>query len=481
MNFIRKIFQPLDPTTRFETQAVEPHLPQVRKASRRLRARHAVYLNRRQAYRLIKTSISRQFVHSPLQLEDSIRNVEIEPRNTSYDYVHVRILHAQLHDIPHVHAVSYVWGKLKAQRRDEALIICNGRFLTVSANLANALKSLEQQYRSVPVWIDKSPVFMNLSIWLWKLLCTRMMCISAFESLFMDRLNAICVDQRHKQQRIYQVKFMADIYRNAQNVLVYLADGEHPLGLHHAEYLSERLQKTFRVIRNIVEDPREMDGILANWSSGGRMKVALLKALSDARWFHRIWTTQEIGLAKLATFRYRGQEIERLTLHTAYALCKRRIPSTLLHSIRFRPEKIVFLYDWVSTNANLSFLEVLEQTESRETTDPRDRIYALMSHPSAEGVVDVDYSQTVSTVYTDLAVNMMERDENLKILSYIINPRNAVDLGIPSWFPAWRLPRRSNQLTFARSSLDARGDIFKERPPDTPASADIQTTLAFVV
>jgi hypothetical protein len=106
---------------------------------------------------------------------------------------------------------------------------------------------------------------------------------------------------------------------------------------------------------------------------------------------------------------------------------------------------MVFLYDWRSASVNKTFLDILDLTATRATTDPRDRVFALLSHPSArlessvdasvELVTEPDYTKNVPDVYVDVARNHIIATRSLDVLSYIRYNRSP---GIPSWVPDWR-------------------------------------------
>jgi hypothetical protein len=76
-----------------------------------------------------------------------------------------------------------------------------------------------------------------------------------------------------------------------------------------------------------------------------------------------------------------------------------------------------------------------------QSTDPRDYIYALLSHPSAtingSLLVQPNYAIPTAQVYTDLAVNVVNQTNSLQILSFVDHSTGPSFEVLPSWVPDW--------------------------------------------
>jgi hypothetical protein len=148
---------------------------------------------------------------------------------------------------------------------------------------------------------------------------------------------------------------------------------------------------------------------------------------------------QEIGLASCATFMCGSSQIDWTDLLIAYNLYDQKYQPKMraVHSGYPDMEAVVgdmvFLYDWRSASVNKTFLDILDLTATRATTDPRDRVFALLSHPSArlessvdasvELVTEPDYTKNVPDVYVDVARNHI-------IATLVVHP-----LQSKSWYP----------------------------------------------
>ena len=113
--------------------------------------------------------------------------------------INCKLQRAPLNSPPRYEALSYTWGNPKglysmipvAGDPDSSHIITlNGHGATIAYNLEAALQQLRHEFQERSLWVD-----------------------------------AVCIDQTNKSERSEQVRVMADIYKGADRVLVWL--GEH--------------------------------------------------------------------------------------------------------------------------------------------------------------------------------------------------------------------------------------------------------------
>ncbi|KAK5689699.1 hypothetical protein LTR97_012698 [Elasticomyces elasticus] len=87
-------------------------------------------------------------------------------------------------------------------------------------------------------------------------------------------------------------------------------------------------------------------------------------------------------------------------------------------------------------------LMTLSSCEHQDCTDPRDRIYALLTVISLRPHVQVDYTKTVEEVYVDAATALLKNNANLSDVLHYASQFPATADGMPSWVPDWRSTRR---------------------------------------
>lgn len=244
---------------------------------------------------------------------------------------------------------------------------------------------------------------------------------------------------------------MGDVYGKAEHVLCWL--GHFPPDLD-----SERRAKhAINFLRRFNKKPQEyLKAAHQHLHFGEDVAetsddVALLdswlgiKELFDIEYFHRAWIIQEVGLARQARF-YWGSRGTYLDWDEIAAFCSfmdANGASIINH---------LGLKSWVANHINLvwandedgkpihNFVEVLHWARVHRSTDPRDYIYALLSHASAsvDGklIVQPNYRISTEEAYTELAVNVIQRTKSLHILAFVDHHEEA-GMAIPSWVPDW--------------------------------------------
>ncbi|KAL1607660.1 hypothetical protein SLS60_002595 [Paraconiothyrium brasiliense] len=215
-------------------------------------------------------------------------------------------------------------------------------------------------------------------------------------------VDALCIDQNNVKERNHQVGFMGTIFSNASQVLIYLGPGS---------------PATDRMLNYLKGDESDSDKRIVIHS--------VLDDFLDHRWFDRVWILQEIALARLATM-VAGEKTIRWTSETInklLALCTPRLPPSALRWLpASQPERDV--------------LTVLHRSRNCSSTDPRDKVYAVLGLAQAEfrDGFPIDYSLTVEEVYTQLATHTMELEQELRVLKYADGLRMR---DMPSWVPQW--------------------------------------------
>ncbi|KAF2818710.1 HET-domain-containing protein, partial [Ophiobolus disseminans] len=313
-------------------------------------------------------------------------------------------------------ALSYVWGDATQTR----LISCDAKKLKITFNLDEALQAIRHPERETLLWVD-----------------------------------AICINQKSVEERNHQVKLMSKIYNSTRRVLVWLGPGRDTY-----------FQDAHLVATDPVFAERVLEKKAGQYNTG---LISSLAAISRCAWFERMWTIQEIGLASDAIFMMGFVRITWKHLYAAYEWLQSMMPSlrTLLwwERISFEPDQVLCLYNWNSTHSEGSFLRLLVVTEQRQMTDPRDRIFALLSHPSAQVkdpqdstlslVVEADYKKTYEEVYRDVAARLITTSNSLDVLSYIRGFEKGC--GLPTWVPDWGDQRWINGLLDSHVQFTADG------------------------
>lgn len=170
------------------------------------------------------------------------------------------------------HALSYCWGNPKNLRP----IVCNGQDMEIHSNLYDALVVLKQLRPGVAIWAD-----------------------------------AICINQKDKDEKMAQIKIMGKIYSKARQVWAFLGDA--PPGM--AE-LMVHLPELCRVCQKMESSSQSWVALQpGNWSkrtsgfhetpslpSAGSRVWETLMSVMTSEYFNRLWILQEVSLARRVDF-----------------------------------------------------------------------------------------------------------------------------------------------------------------------------------
>jgi hypothetical protein len=224
-------------------------------------------------------------------------------------------------------------------------------------------------------------------------------------------IDAIAIDQTNQQERNHQVELMAKIYSGASQVLVYL--GEEDLGF----------------------------GSRGLWLDSEKRYTAL-KKLFAKRWVSRVWVIQEVALA------------QRLIMITGGVLCQ--MDENLMSRIRGRSRAYglqvpgPLAWDPLVSAPTRDLLTMLDMTRNCLSTDPRDRVYGLLglTGERLQGLIPVNYSQSVEEVLTRTAAAIIISREDFEILTYVSSsPRTShTRNSLPTWAPDWTERRGDSTL-----------------------------------
>lgn len=282
-------------------------------------------------------------------------------------------------------ALSYTWG----DSANTEIITANGVDITVTRNLRLALQTLRHQSRNpsegVKLWVD-----------------------------------SICINQDNVAERNAQVAQMGKIYSQAGHVAIWLGDTSET---------SEAAMRLLNDCHKLDSDSEIIERIIGD-EPGGRSLTELLQR----RYWKRMWVFQEIVLSRSATV-YCGQHSAR------WDDFKR------LDSISGRPflwPGLEIRQGWILDLRRALFgitqfcigrteagdmTNVLQPTRNLESSDPHDKLYALLGVCDSDPFPPPDYSKPARDVYIDFTKSIIGQDDDLSILLTAgpWNPENGED------------------------------------------------------
>lgn len=309
--------------------------------------------------------------------------------------------------LPHYEALSYTWGSKDNPGKVQAQGVADCT-IEVTRNLEVALRHLRQANQSRLMWID-----------------------------------AVCIDQSNNVEKGPQVGMMGDIYRFAQRVVVWLGPEEN--NSDNAMWLMGAIGAEIEVDFDTCEmKPSSIATDLTLGDENATISIdeeglCSLYHLFCRSWFERLWIRQELGLAN-----------ERSVVVCGCCSVLWQVFRRAWACFYLKP-KPSFKFSDELTNRNNSLSGLLFQEVERhlphlresfgnaQCSDPRDRIYALLSLDKTMedlGIVP-DYSVTATQLYENVTKLFIDRYLGLEILTECEMACGVENLGGPSWVPDW--------------------------------------------
>ena len=334
-----------------------------------------------------------------------------------------RVQEFNFSDAPPYYALSYTWG----QEPDLHPIFLQGKKRLIRSNLFHALQRIRLRSGPINLWID-----------------------------------SICINQQDDSERTSQVRQMADIYRNATGVLIWLGEED------------STSQLAMDVVEEIVQPNYSWRGPW--WEDYGF--VALAQIL-ERPWFRRRWVLQEAAISSNSTIFCGDRQVYMSTFAMAVNLVRARLSTTTPPDIQtnqsspiaflaiFRDSPAVRLLDTIEgafrrsdegaiVHRRLSLETLVDLARFSDTSDHRDTVYSLLSlardatvlsiSSQIDVLVDPDYSKTVLDVYSDFILHCIHHSGSLDILlppwaplqstTHVVRDVNVSELHnqpLPSW------------------------------------------------
>jgi hypothetical protein len=332
--------------------------------------------------------------------------------------------------LPSYIALSYRCGSLSAVDPFN----CNGSPLTIYQNLDCALRTLRSSGYTL-VWADQ-----------------------------------VCINQKALHEKSSQVLLMTDIFRSATKVLIYLGE-ENEWSTPALNCLEEMTELEAAGQRNNIEihpfSPTTRDSfnrtIWTKWFQ-----------FYNYEWFSRVWVIQENLVAQDSEVAVGNRRFPGWVLFAGinYVLNHLDDPELVGRDLQYNPlngdqpndsietEKVNLLRTWQYFKrgywtrhhlpTSISFMDPsyyqrvhlelwnsMHEIRSFQSTDPRDRLYALRCFLDEE--IMPDYGSSVQEVYTQLARRYIGRpDGGMAVLR--VTGRHQQRLNdLPSWVPDWTM------------------------------------------
>lgn len=406
---------------------------------------------------------SQQSLYSRLDpTTHEIRFIHIQP-GTWDDPILCELKTVSLDSKPDYQTLSYAWGDPFPTKP----ILLEDVVLDVRANLWAALRRLRRAEKERVIWID-----------------------------------ALCIHQEDYEERSQQVMLMGSIYSKCREVIMWLGDGleEYPINdkltIEEGETLSStgssqrerrEIYLAFLIVKQLgsnygTKHTQELpcitllnrDRAISNQNQRAvrRFKKGweILGTIMELPYWSRIWTVQESILPPIATVVLGSLSIGWSHFYYAYDALEQ--PICCYDVVRMIDKSLLALTKFMTTiqplntlrthkNLRLKTLELhnlLPTFFSRKATDPRDKVYAILSLIEIWGErqqrVIPDYSPMNSprNMFKRLTLDLIRKMKSLEFL--IGQCRRRSEAGYPSWIVDWGLQPDPHEWGFELANLE---------------------------
>lgn len=348
-----------------------------------------------------------------------IRLITLEPGGEG-DQIRFSLNTASLDECPQFEALSYVWGP-QIPAYD---VLCSSTTFSVGRNLLDALSYLRRGSSTRRVWIDR-----------------------------------ISINQNDLEERGRQVNLMPDIYSSASMAVVFLGQAD-PATKAAFDFIKE-YAAVFSDHFGTFKDTDLEYGVLRettpqrSYPQSDDIQWAALNSLLRRPWFTRVWTFQEIVLAKRVqvicgpyelplnqlNVWFIGFEMYARTTYkngTPMAFEGERLLRTIFKARDLHRDPLKYTAEEKRLWCGL--MSLLHDLRDHKATDPRDKIFAFLgvavdTKDNATRTLTADYHQTPAEVYTMTARWLLRVHKSLAFLA-LVEKKDKPDL--VSWVPDFR-------------------------------------------
>ena len=357
--------------------------------------------------------------YTPLPKDGAtVRLLKVKRSNSLLDPIECELVDMSLDQKPDFAGLSYVWGTPVFDHN----IICNGKKVAVTQTLHYAL----ERYREDMNWFRKEYIWAD----------------------------ALCINQKDKDELASQVMLMRRIYSEAAVVHINLgeivdawATGWHLM--HSLSYIQKELDENGEQLHGQELWERcKQNGIPETLETAW----AIYAYLYSLPWFFRTWIVQEIALAARAVVTFGKFHFEWDELVRSYRLMTRLRQSRRIPACEARVQGILNLNKILSLSetakresTNATYLYIMILGRDFDASDPRDKItglHGVVHENTYQGLppFQPDYTIPVDTLYHRFAIHLADRDMAQPMLNFAGLHRRGPALqstDAPSWVPDW--------------------------------------------
>lgn len=391
------------------------------------------------------SSLEEIFLYPSVLTGDCIRVLEVEPGSGS-DVIRCSLKQLDLNEASTYNTLSYMWGDANLKKT----IVCNGVKLEITQSLYDALWQLREDGRSQPLWAD-----------------------------------AICINQSEVDEKTAQVRMMKEIYKRSQLTIAWLGKevDTDAIGF-------DLMQKIFEnhevpTIEDLAQtdykQPTEFNLPAPEDPAWGALCQILYRP-----YFSRVWIIQEILMARTCLIQCGSLIVSREMLlgvtgivdkfHYLKNVISSHLvmePGATIASV-YTPRSLWFMKLELDRDLPRYIINLLAKTKTFKATDPRDKIFALVSLSTDLDTDFIDYNKSAADIQIEIAKFGMEGHtyQGAMLFSFVDMGHHSQDL--PSWTPDWVSGENTHAALASALYVNHRHPLWKQQWDFTPDNVSVR-------
>ncbi|KAH7410679.1 heterokaryon incompatibility protein-domain-containing protein [Cadophora sp. MPI-SDFR-AT-0126] len=392
--------------------------------------------------------------YSPLPTKTSMRLLHLQ-RGIDKESSRIRCTLSvhELDKAPEYEALSYVWGDPEPSEE----ISLDGHPLNIGTNLAAALRQLRPLRYRIRDRFHFHASKSKKKAKMWDVLQSRYDFVQWIDpdsrvegpSERIIWADALCIDQSNLEEKSHQVKEMAQIYKTAKRVLIWLgadqgADVNHVIKALPLLHTLKEDSDTSRA-RNNVPMKQRFDAELARYPERDSTQWNSFAWVFDWEWFERLWVIQEACMASSALVIIGDVQLQWDVIgDSAWWIFYRQMSHEMYSYKRdgMGPEVSRRTFERMGLAANIQTikrardnLDIICASSVFRCKLPIDRVYGVLGLMTGISI-EPDYGLPPAEVYCSVTRQTIEIRRDLLILGKV--DHEASILSNPSWVPAWQ-------------------------------------------
>lgn len=259
-------------------------------------------------------------------------------------------------------------------------------------------------------------------------------------------VDSISINQKDAAEKALQIPRMHQIYSYALNVIVWLGclENERDPGLEHQE------KEAVAMIENLAkcEYMKERFLLLATKGNNTDLRWRALIDLLEHKWFARLWTHQEVGLARKAVIATNYATLPFKTFSLAMSILmfvsggKGFDYFDKLHQRERLDRIMISVVGRTRASTRLSLYETMWATRTFQCFDPHDCVYGILGliEPNIASQIVVDYCESMALLFAKVSQLIIRSEQSLEVLTQANGWPQAEGIktqGCPSWVVDW--------------------------------------------